>query len=218
MGATELIFKLRNDGYSIKADGGYLDISPADDLSPEFVKQLKQGKPEILCALRQEEELKRLDKKRESRAIATAIPAIPSIKIAGVNLQTDHTPEPTKAEKLQAPRSKEHELDSLIEYVAAGNNFSAEDIIEAKHYATKDVENALTSFRALARDIRRDRVMEMLIASPGSMRAVYTDTFSDPNNVILAIAVRNGAVAEMLIPRSQYDPFKLMSALDGEVH
>ncbi len=213
MGATDLIFKLRNVGYSIKADGGYLDISPADDLSPEFVKQLKQGKPEILCALRQEEELKRLDKKRESRAIATAIP---STKVAGVNLQID--PEPTKAEKLQAPRSKEHELDSLIEYVAAGNNFSAEDIIEAKHYATKDVENALTSFRALARDIRRDRVMEMLIASPGSMRAVYTDTFSDPNNVILAIAVRNGAVAEMLIPRSQYDPFKLMSALDGEVH
>jgi len=92
MGATDLISKLRNDGYSIKADGGYLDIFPAEDLSPEFVKQLKLGKPEILCALRQEEELKRLDKKRESRAIATAT-----------------------NEELQ-------ELSSLIEYVASGNN------------------------------------------------------------------------------------------------
>jgi len=60
MGATDLIFKLRSDGYSIKADGGYLDICPADDLSSDLVKQLRQGKPEILCALHQEEELKRL--------------------------------------------------------------------------------------------------------------------------------------------------------------
>jgi len=60
MGATDLIFKLRNDGYSISADEGYLDIFPADDLSSDLVQQLKQGKPEILCALHQEEELKRL--------------------------------------------------------------------------------------------------------------------------------------------------------------
>jgi len=60
MGATDLIFKLRNDGYSIKVDGSYLDICPADDLSSDLVKQLKQGKQEILCALHQEEELKRL--------------------------------------------------------------------------------------------------------------------------------------------------------------
>ena len=146
MGATELIFKLRNDGYSIKADGGYLDIFPAEDLSPEFVKQLKQGKPEILCALRQEEELKRLDKKRESRAIVTAIPSTKVAKVAGVNLQID--PEPTKAEKLL-------ELDSLIRYIAEHNDFSEYDIEEAKSIANKDVENALISFRALARDIRR---------------------------------------------------------------
>jgi len=60
VGAIDLIFKLRSDGYSISADGGYLDICPADDLSSDLVQQLKQGKPEILCALHQEEELKRL--------------------------------------------------------------------------------------------------------------------------------------------------------------
>jgi len=61
MGATDLIFKLRSDGYSISADRGYLDISPADDLSPELVKQLKLGKPEILCALDKEEKARAID-------------------------------------------------------------------------------------------------------------------------------------------------------------
>jgi hypothetical protein len=60
MGATELIFKLRDNGYSIIADGSYLDISPADDLSLELVQQLKHGKSEILCILHREEELRRL--------------------------------------------------------------------------------------------------------------------------------------------------------------
>ena len=54
----------------------------------------------------------------------------------------DHTAEPDKAEKL-------HELSLLIEYVAASEGFLDEDIIEAKHYANKDIENALVSFRAL---------------------------------------------------------------------
>jgi len=67
MGATDLIFKLRSDGYSIKADGGYLDIFPADDLSPELVKQLKLGKPEILSALGREEKAREI---RRDKAFA----------------------------------------------------------------------------------------------------------------------------------------------------
>lgn len=54
MGASELIFKLRNNGYSIVADGSYLDISPADNLSDKFVQQLKQRKTEILSELQRE--------------------------------------------------------------------------------------------------------------------------------------------------------------------
>ena len=68
MGATDLIFKLRNDGYSLKADGSYLDISPADNLSPELVHQLKLGKPEILCALVKEERARGI---RRDKALAT---------------------------------------------------------------------------------------------------------------------------------------------------
>ena len=116
--------------------------------------------------------LAELIQKRESRVIATATPATRATKIeniaklakvARVNLQTDHTAEPDKAEKL-------HELDSLIQYIAEHNDFSEEDIEEAKFHATRDIENALTSFRALARTIRRDKVTELLQASPESPR------------------------------------------------
>jgi hypothetical protein len=54
MGAPDLIFELRRKGYSIRVDGGYLDISPADNLPPEFVQQLKQSKTEILTELQRE--------------------------------------------------------------------------------------------------------------------------------------------------------------------
>ncbi len=97
-------------------------------------------------------------------------------KVARVNPQTDHIPEPGKAEKL-------HELDLLIQYIASANDFSKTDTEEAKRLAAKDVELALTSFRALSRDIRRDRVLvEILRANPDVPRAVYTDIDSDPLN------------------------------------
>ena len=112
MGAVDIIFKLRNDGYSISADGGYLDISPADDLSPELVLQLKQRKAEILTELQ--------------------------------------------------------------------------------------------------RETREKKVLAMLEENPDKQRAVYTDTESDQNNVILTIAVRYLSTCEMLIPRAKYDPFNFI--------
>ncbi len=123
MGATDLIFKLRSDGYSISADGGYLDISPADDLSPELVQQLKQRKAEILTELQ--------------------------------------------------------------------------------------------------RETREKKVLAMLEENPDKQRAVYTDTESDQNNVILTIAVRYLSTCEMLIPRAKYDPFRLLELIeqnDGCLH
>jgi hypothetical protein len=50
MGAPDLIFELRSKGYSIHADGGYLDISPAD-LPPDILQTIRQSKDEILAAL-----------------------------------------------------------------------------------------------------------------------------------------------------------------------
>ena len=117
MGAPDLIFQLRSSGYSIRADGGYLDISPADNLPPELVKQLKQSKAEILTELQ--------------------------------------------------------------------------------------------------RETRRQKVIAMLEAAPGTQRAIYTDTGSDPHNVILTVAVRHVATCEMLVDKTKHDAWKLLALVDG---
>lgn len=122
MGAIDIIFKLRSDGYSISADGGYLDIFPADDLSPELVKQLKLGKPEILSALGREEK---------------------------------------------------------------------------------------------ARAIRREKVLAMPEANPESLRALYTDTQSDLNNVILTVAIRGMATCEMYVSKKKFDAFQLLALIEA---
>ena len=65
MDALDLIFSIRGRGYSVIADGSYIDISPTSDTSSEEIPvelllQLEQNKPEILCALHRENELIRL--------------------------------------------------------------------------------------------------------------------------------------------------------------
>jgi len=123
MGAPDLIFELRRKGYSIVADGSYLDISPANDLSDEFVQQLKQRKTEILSELQ--------------------------------------------------------------------------------------------------RETRQKKVLTMLKENPDKQRAVYADTESDQDNVILTIAVRYLSTCEMLIPKAKYDPFRLLELIeqnDSYVH
>lgn len=121
MGAPDLIFELRRKGYSIQADGGYLDISPADNLPPELLQQLKQSKTEILTELQ-----------REARA-----------------------------------------------------------------------------------EWCRQKVIAMLEAAPDTQRAIYTDTESDPHNVILTVAVRAcQQTCEMLIPKAKYDPWKLLELIE----
>ncbi|RFC31214.1 MAG: hypothetical protein DID91_2727704363 [Candidatus Nitrotoga sp. MKT] len=121
MGAPDLIFELRRKGYSIMADGGILDISPADNIPPELVKAIRQSKAAILTELL-----------REARA-----------------------------------------------------------------------------------EWRRQKVIAMLDAAPGTQRAIYTDTDSDPHNVILTVAVRAcQQTCEMLIPKVKYDPWQLLELIE----
>ena len=121
MGAHDLIFELRRKGYSIRADGGYLDISPADNLPPELVKTIRQSKAEILTELQ-----------REART-----------------------------------------------------------------------------------EWRRQKVIAMLEAAPGTQRAIYADTDSDPHNVILTVAVRAcQQTCELLIPKAKYDPWRLLELIE----
>ncbi len=60
MGANELIFNLRESGFSINVGNSCLQVSPAKKLSNELKQTIRQSKVEILCALHQEEELRRL--------------------------------------------------------------------------------------------------------------------------------------------------------------
>ena len=117
MEANDLILDLRNKGYSIRADGNYLDISPAD-LPPELVQTIRQSKAEILTELQRED--------------------------------------------------------------------------------------------------RRKKAIALLEAAPGTQRAVYVDPDSDPDNIILAVAVRypTGATCEMLIPKAKYDPWRLLELIE----
>lgn len=66
------------------------------------------------------------------------------------------------------------------------------------------------------REARRQKVIAMLEAAPGTQRAIYTDTDSDPHNVILTVAVRypTGATCEMLIPKEKYDPWRLLELME----
>jgi len=69
--------------------------------------------------------------------------------------------------------------------------------------------------------IRRLKVLAMLEANPDKQRAVYADTESDQDNVILTIAVRHLATCEMLIPKDRYDPFRLLELIEqhgGSIH
>lgn len=66
------------------------------------------------------------------------------------------------------------------------------------------------------REDRRQKVIAMLEAAPGTQRAIYVDDASDPHNVILAIAVRHPtpATCEMLIPKAKYDPWRLLELIE----
>lgn len=85
MGAPDLIFELREAGYSIKADGRYLDISPADDLPAEIVERLKQSKAEILKVLLHEQQ----QEARRQKALAM-LDADPQLKrVVHVDVDSD---------------------------------------------------------------------------------------------------------------------------------
>ncbi len=161
-----------------------------------------------------------LIRKRGSRVVATAIPAIRAIpdtkiakiaKIARVNPKTDQTAEPTRVEKM-------HEVNLLVNFVGANEGWTEEEILIARERARNDLENALLSFRELAADCRLVKVNALLESNPDSLRAVYTDMQSNLTNVILTIAIRGKASCEMRIPKARYDPFQLLDLIEKYGH
>lgn len=65
-----------------------------------------------------------------------------------------------------------------------------------------------------ATEARRQRVLAMLRESPAARYAVVTDTESDPDAVIVALAIRGRATCELLIPRNRYDGTLLLDLIE----
>jgi predicted nucleic acid-binding protein len=117
MKAIEIIEYLRTNDSEVKADGEYLELSPAEKVTEELIQRLQKQKPEILKELQSES--------------------------------------------------------------------------------------------------RRQKVLNMLAENPDKKRAYTTDTITDPDNVILTVAIRGVASFEMLVPLDRYDAFLLMKMLDN---
>ena len=75
-------------------------------------------------------------------------------------------------------------------------------------------DGAYEALTDLAAEARRQRVIGMLAENPGLQYAVTTDANTDPNAVILTLAIRGRATCELRIPREKYDPFLLLDLLD----
>lgn len=67
------------------------------------------------------------------------------------------------------------------------------------------------------RERRRLKVLAILAENPNTPRAIITDVESDPDNVILTIAIRDQYSFEMAIPRDKYDPFVILELISEGV-
>lgn len=115
MEACEIIEYLREQNFTVKADGDYLELSPPEKITEELIQRLKKHKPAIIAELKREE--------------------------------------------------------------------------------------------------RCNKVLSMLADNPDIQRAFVTDTESDPDNVILTIAIRDQCTFEMTIPKTRYDSFMLLELI-----
>ncbi|AEJ01840.1 hypothetical protein Nit79A3_2049 [Nitrosomonas sp. Is79A3] len=67
MGAIEIIAELRQQNFTVKADGEYLDIAPAAKVTNELIERLRKHKPAIIMELQREERRERVLKMLHDR-------------------------------------------------------------------------------------------------------------------------------------------------------
>lgn len=76
-------------------------------------------------------------------------------------------------------------------------------------------EKTITTSAEEQAEWRRQKVIAMLNAAPGTKRAIFADTESDPHFVILAVAVRACMqTCELRIPKSKYDAWRLLELVE----
>ncbi|MBL8497326.1 hypothetical protein ABF87_04305 [Nitrosomonas sp. JL21] len=92
---------------------------------------------------------------------------------------------------------------------------------EENHYlilnkCKRDPE-ALVYYLGLAeesnRKKRRANVLKILKDNPSTQRAIHHDTETDPDNVILTIAIRDQYTFKMSIPKHKYDSFTVLEII-----
>ena len=69
----------------------------------------------------------------------------------------------------------------------------------------------------LKREERRAKVLAILADDLKAPRAIIADMDSDPDNVILTIAIHNQYSFEMTIPKAKYNPFTWLELINKVV-
>jgi hypothetical protein len=87
-------------------------------------------------------------------------------------------------------------------------------VARTRDYAMQQASGEDAGKALKAREARRHKVLKLLEAAPETQRAILSDIHSDPDQVILTIAVRHVAVAEMTIAKANYDPFLLLELVE----
>ena len=84
MEAIEIIEYLREQNFTLKADGDYLELSPPEKITEELIQRLKKHKPAIIT------ELKREERRAKVLAILSNDPETPRAIIADTNADPDN--------------------------------------------------------------------------------------------------------------------------------
>ena len=89
--------------------------------------------------------------------------------------------------------------------------------VELLNYLNGEAANAMSDADAPldpAADARRRQVLGMLAANPDITYAFTSDDETDPEYVIITLAIRGKATCDLRIPRSRYDGFKVLDLIE----
>lgn len=105
MEAIEIIEYLREQNFTVKADGDFLELSPPEKITEELIKRLRKHKPAILAELKREERRLRVlailaENQDSQRAIITDLDSDPDNTVLTIAIRNQYTFE------MQIPKHK----------------------------------------------------------------------------------------------------------------
>ncbi len=119
MEACEIIEYLREQNFTVKADGDYLKLSPPEKITEELIQRLRKHKPAIIAELKREERRTRVlailvDNPATSRAIITDVDSDPDNAILTIAIRDVATFE------MQIPKDK-YDGFAILEMITKGS-------------------------------------------------------------------------------------------------